>query len=109
MPTRSATHARAKPSNPPRHAEQQRLDQRLAQNSRSAGAQREAYGDLAPAADDAHQQQSGEIGAGDKEHHDDGEEERADQRTSLRHCGLIERLDATDECGGWRAPAGSCA
>src|ERR1700679_2645480 len=39
----------------PEDAEQQCLDKGLAQNSRSAGSQREANGDLAPAADDANQ------------------------------------------------------
>ncbi len=45
------------------------------------------------AANGADQQKSGEVGAGDEQHDDDGEEEHAQKRTGLQHGDLLQRID----------------
>jgi len=74
-------------------AEQERLNEGLAQNGGSAGAKSKAHGDFAAAANDAHQQQSGKVGAGNEEHHQHGKEERAKKRARLYEGALIEGKD----------------
>ena len=65
----------------------------MAQNRRSTCSQRQADGDLAPAADYTHQQQTCKVGARNKQHHRDSNKKSADQRARTRNRGLIERLN----------------
>ena len=74
-------------------AEDETFEERLTEQGGGAGAESEADGDFAAAADGADQEESSEIGAGDEQDDGDGEEQGADERTSLRDGVLMEAGD----------------
>ncbi len=75
------------------------LDQVLAQDDGGAGAKGEAHGGLVTTADDADQEQSGEVGAGDEEDDDDGKKEGTQQRPGSGFGCIGERLDQRANAG----------
>ena len=83
MPTRSATTAAHETDDAAGDAEHQAFQKRLAEQGCCARSEREAHGDFAPAANGAHEQKSGEVGAGDEQDDGHGEEQSANQRTRL--------------------------
>ncbi len=74
-------------------AEDEAFEKRLAEEGGAAGAEGEADGHFAAAADGADEEKSGEVGAGDEQDDGDGEEEGADEGTGLGDDVLMEAAD----------------
>ena len=75
------------------HAEDETLEQRLAEERACAGTEREPDRNFAAAADGADEKKSGQVGAGDEQHDRDGKEEGADERTGLRDGVLMQPVN----------------
>ena len=80
--------------------EQQALDEQLPNQARTAAAKRGTHGKLALARRRAHEQQVGDIRAGDQHHEADGPHQRQNHRLDVGDKVLVHRLQPQVETGG---------
>ena len=93
FPMASASAASPMPRRPPVTLMHQAFEDHLPKQRERGRAEGETHGGFALTANGTDQEKPGEVGAGDEQHDSNGEEEHAQQRTSLQHGDLLQRID----------------
>ena len=92
--------ARRTPADRRQAREQQALNEQLPNQAQPAAAERGAHGKLALPRRRAHEQQVGDVRAGDQHHEADGAHQRQNHRPDVGDEILVHRLEPQEEAGG---------